>query len=236
MRTIGPACSLPASRGTSSCAHRPDRLVAVKPAAPRVETQVHDPLELLQACAFQALTALVGHRSPYSFVDRHFGQSRQNCSDLPPWVNRNRNMRRGFENGFVSPIGPFHVAPNGTAFLRCLRSDTASRVRRGSHDPAGIPDRRSPRLVIDPCSKSICALEANAEGRRPSVGHSCGVGRPAHNNRVLEAQQKLRVAQGSQEPCKTSFSPRPCEGGRGVTDSRMCVFSLSRRPCDTLWY
>ncbi len=63
-------------------------------------------------------------------------------------------------------------------------------VRRGSHDPAGIPDRRSPELVIGHGSKSICALGAHSEVRRPSVGHSCGVRRPAHNKRDLEAQQR----------------------------------------------
>ena len=40
----------------------------------------------------------------------------------------------------------------------------------------GLPRRRKPRL------QSICALRARSGGRRPAVGHSGGVRRPAPNN------------------------------------------------------
>ena len=72
-------------------------------------------------------------------------------------------------------------------------------VRRGSHDPAGIPDRRSPELVIGPGSKGICALRAHSEVRRPSVGHSCGVRRPAHNKRDLEVEGKFWIQRDGTE-------------------------------------
>ena len=61
------------------------------------------------------------------------------------------------------------------------RAGMPDRVRRGSHDPAGMPDRRSPALIVGPGFKGICALRAHSEGRRPSVGHSGGVRRPAPN-------------------------------------------------------
>src|SRR5712692_7625601 len=82
----------------------------------------------------------------------------------------------------------------------------ASSVRRGSHDPAGMPDRRSPALIIGPGFKGICALRAHSEGRRPSVGHSGGVRRPAPSKGFLEAQQELKLAKDSQQPVKTYFS------------------------------
>ncbi len=87
-------------------------------------------------------------------------------------------------------------------------------VRRGSQDPAGIRDRRSAELVIGPGSQGSCALGAHSEARRPSVGHSCGVRRPAHNKRDLEAQQKLRVANSSQELCKPKLFAAPGPPGR----------------------
>jgi len=54
-------------------------------------------------------------------------------------------------------------------------------VRRGSHDPAGVPDRRSPALIVGLGLKGICAVSAHPEGRRPTVKHVGGVRRPAPN-------------------------------------------------------
>ena len=47
-------------------------------------------------------------------------------------------------------------------------------VRRGSPDLAGVPDRRSPVLIVGPSFIGILVLQAQSKGRRPSVGHSCG--------------------------------------------------------------
>jgi hypothetical protein len=58
-------------------------------------------------------------------------------------------------------------------------------VRRGSPDPAGVPDRRSPylanrpdrrsgSLIAGPGLKSRCALRAHSDGRRPVLGHVKG--------------------------------------------------------------
>src|SRR5437868_4141889 len=56
-------------------------------------------------------------------------------------------------------------------------------VGRGSPDPARVPDRRSPSSGV--CFESTNSFEARAydDRRRPSVGHSGGVGRPAPNTR-----------------------------------------------------
>ncbi len=72
-------------------------------------------------------------------------------------------------------------------------------VRRGAHAPAGLPDPRSPELVIGPGSKGICALTAHSEVRRPSVGRSCGVRRPAHNKRDLEVEGKFWIQRDGTE-------------------------------------
>jgi len=89
------------------------------------------------------------------------------------------------------------------------------------------PECRSHPLIINPGFKGTCALRAHSEGGRPSVGHSCGVRRPAHNKRFLKAQQKLRVAKGSREPIKANFSS--AQGGAQACpppkrrNSRRCV-------------
>jgi hypothetical protein len=80
----------------------------------------------------------------------------------------------------------------GLGFIRFPLMKPSS-VRRGSHDPAGMRDRRSPALITGPGFKGICALRARFEGRRPSVGRSGGVRRPAPNKGFLEAQQGLRM-------------------------------------------
>ena len=55
----------------------------------------------------------------------------------------------------------FGLHPNsvGHAFL-------PDSVRRVS-DPAGVPDRRSPALIVGPGIKGICALKAHSKERRP---------------------------------------------------------------------
>jgi hypothetical protein len=91
-------------------------------------------------------------------------------------------------------------------------SARVSRPRRPS-------DRRSPALITGPGFKGICALRARFEGRRPSVGRSGGVRRPAPNKGFLEAQQELRMTKDSQEPVKSDFSsarPGPLPGGEGA--------------------
>ena len=63
--------------------------------------------------------------------------------------------------------------------LRAFRGERrVFSVRRGSHDPAGVPDRRSPVLIVGPGFKGICAVRAHSEGRRPSVRHLAGSGDP----------------------------------------------------------
>jgi hypothetical protein len=70
-------------------------------------------------------------------------------------------------------------------------------VRRGSHDPAGVPDRRSPALTVGPGLIGIRTLWAHSEGRRPSVRHSCGVRRPAHNKYIRAPRDKSRCSKTS---------------------------------------
>jgi hypothetical protein len=112
----------------------------------------------------------------------------------------------------------------GCTDLRFIRFPLmkASGVRRGSPGTrrvdAGVPDRRSPALIVGPGFTGVRALRAHSEGGRPSVGHLCGdpsgARRPAHNQRFLEAQQKLRVAKGSQEPFNTNLSSPQVRGER----------------------
>ena len=46
---------------------------------------------------------------------------------------------------------------------------------------------RSPSALA---SEGIRALRAHSEGRRPTVGHSCGVRRPAHNTNAHALRNK----------------------------------------------
>jgi len=90
-------------------------------------------------------------------------------------------------------------------------------VRRGSHDPAGMRDRRSPVLIVGSGFKGICAVRAHSEGRRPPVRHLGGVMRPAPNK---GAQQKLRIARDYQGPVKGDFSSPHPKGRRRPPDRK----------------
>ena len=76
---------------------------------------------------------------------------------------------RGLPLPSSPPIG--EESSQGGERDRSLAAKSEPSVRRGSHDPAGVPDRRSPAQSIG------CAWE----GRRPSVDHSGGVWRPTPN-------------------------------------------------------
>ena len=81
-----------------------------------------------------------------------------------------------------------------------LSSSTGSHAdsiaRRGSPDPAGVPDRRSPSFGV--CSESTNSFEARAydERGRPLVRHPgvdpSGARRPAPNVRNLPNEQSWR--------------------------------------------
>ncbi len=80
---------------------------------------------------------------------------------------------------------------------------TAPDVRRGSHEPAGVPDRRSPSTGVSSYVKVTCAHGVLSEGRRPSVRHLCGVMRPAHNKPLRSkslCERNLHVGRGSSGP------------------------------------
>jgi len=77
-----------------------------------------------------------------------------------------------------------------------------------------MPDRRSPARIIGPDLKVINARRAHSDGRRPSVGHSGGVRRPAPNEGFLEARQELRMGKDSQEPVNADFSSAQAEPTR----------------------
>jgi len=125
------------------------------------------------------------------------------------------------------PPGPGLVKSWGcccTAFIAVsLRAFRGGRrvfgVRRGSPGTrsvtAGMPDRRSPVLIVGTGFKGICAVRAYSEGRRPPVRHWGGVRRPAPNK---GAQQELTTAKDSQGPVKGDFSspswPPLSKGGK----------------------
>ena len=58
-------------------------------------------------------------------------------------------------------------------------SSTNYAVRRGSPDPAGVPDRRSPAPIVGPGVKGIRAREHTPKEGDLRSGSSGGVGRPA---------------------------------------------------------
>jgi len=100
----------------------------------------------------------------------------------------------------IRPLGAVTNQPRASPWrdeklaLPCPRVHPDFIVRRGSPDPVGVrdrrspypanqADRRSPSPIVGPGIKGTCAPRPRSEGRRPSVRHSCGVRRPAHNKR-----------------------------------------------------
>jgi hypothetical protein len=61
----------------------------------------------------------------------------------------------------------------GSPFIR-FPLMAAADVRRGSPDPAGVPDRRSPAQGVSFALKGICARGVHAEGRRPVLDNFKG--------------------------------------------------------------
>ena len=108
--------------------------------------------------------------------------------------------------GYAGQLGPRAGAVKSWACtgLTLIRFPlmTAPDVRRGSHDPAGVPDRRSPSPGVSFSEKGICAHGVRSEGRRPSVRHLCGVMRPAHNELLHSkslSERHLHVGRGSSD-------------------------------------
>jgi hypothetical protein len=115
-------------------------------------------------------------------------------------------------------------------------------VRRGSPDPAGGPTEvsvpcrsarpRTFRARFGPVFIVIFARGANSEGARPSVGHSCGVRRPAHNKvhpNTETAQQISPISQDQIRPKICTFHHASIRGG-GDASLRHRVWSPSPPP------
>ena len=79
---------------------------------------------------------------------------------------------------------------------------------RGSHDPAQVPDRRSPSFGAYSVSANDFFRKAYAWRRRPSVRHSGGVMRPAPNIRGRH-QWKPDERQTCASPTFHRASPGP---------------------------
>ena len=113
-------------------------------------------------------------------------------------------------------------------FCFCYRSDAAN-VRRGSPDPAGVPDRRSPALPVGLGFIGIFAIRAHSEGRRPAVGHSCGVGRPAHNRNVRDLRHKSGYPKKPSKTVSTATSHQPSQPLPSRTERRFDRLGQSGR-------
>jgi hypothetical protein len=65
------------------------------------------------------------------------------------------------------------------------------RARRGSPDPAGMPDRRSPSSTTGSGLNGLCIREVRRKGRRPT-GQALGRGRETHAQRRGRARGRGR--------------------------------------------
>ena len=75
-------------------AHGGNGLVPIEPAAPGVDSQGGDSLELLEAHVFEALAWLFRHCSPYFFAISHFGRTGPQIV----WIWRVRSTASVLEN------------------------------------------------------------------------------------------------------------------------------------------
>jgi hypothetical protein len=99
----------------------------------------------------------------------------------------------GFPTPPESPTEGLRTLPNSPSEDLC--SARVSRPRRSARPKVSVPCRTArPRIFRAHLGLVFIAIRArrvDSEGRRPSVRHSCGVRRPAHNERFLVWRDRL---------------------------------------------
>src|SRR5580692_389943 len=102
-------------------------------------------------------------------------------------------------------FGAGALTPPGSLLGAVLLPPAGFIARRGSSDPAGVPDRRSPYLAIRPDRRSrslIAGHGSNAHAhpeRTPNEGDlRSGTRAGSGDPRTANAQQKSRAAAGTQ--------------------------------------
>ncbi len=93
-------------------------------------------------------------------------------------------------------------------------------VGRGSPDPARAPDRRSPSFGVCSATAYLESARTCDEYRRPSVGRSGAVGRPAPNRvRPESLTYEIRMTPERTQP-PTFHQPSPAHGSQPRAQAR----------------